>query len=47
MSYGIIRDHHGELWVESKLGEYCRFHMDLPIDNGWELEGKEGPQEDE
>ena len=35
VSYGIAREHHGELSVESVLGEYTRFHMDLPIDNGW------------
>ena len=34
VSYGIIKDHHGELTVESKLGKYTRFHLDLRVDNG-------------
>jgi len=38
ISYGIIADHHGELSVESVVGEYTRFHIDLRVDNGWSLE---------
>ncbi len=38
VSYGIIKEHHGELSVESELGEYTRFHMDLRVDNGWTVE---------
>ena len=38
ISHGIVMDHHGEHSVEDKPGEYTRFHLDLPIDNGWELE---------
>jgi PAS domain S-box-containing protein len=37
ISYGITRDHGGELSVESEPGRYTRFHMDLPVDNGWTL----------
>jgi PAS domain S-box-containing protein len=37
ISYGIVRDHGGELTVESEPGGYARFHMDLPVDNGWKL----------
>ncbi len=37
ISYGIVKDHHGELRVESEPGHYTRFHMDLPVDNGWDL----------
>jgi PAS domain S-box-containing protein len=37
ISYGIVKDHHGELTVESEPGQYTRFHMDLPVDNGWKL----------
>ncbi len=37
ISYGIVLDHHGDLHVESKHGEYTRFYMDLPLDNGWKL----------
>lgn len=32
ISHGIVKDHHGELMVESKLGEYTRMHLDLPLD---------------
>jgi PAS domain S-box-containing protein len=38
ISYGIVKSHHGKLLVESELGQYTRFHMDLPVDNGWKLE---------
>jgi len=38
ISYGIVKDHHGELSVESEPGRYTKFYMDLPVDNGWELE---------
>jgi signal transduction histidine kinase len=41
ISYGIVKDHHGELTFESKPGQYTKFHMDLPVDNGWELEEKQ------
>jgi len=34
ISHGIVKDHHGELNVESKVGEFTRFHLDLPVDNG-------------
>ncbi|MCE5333886.1 MAG: PAS domain-containing protein, partial [Desulfobacteraceae bacterium] len=37
ISYGIVKDHGGELSVESEPGRYTRFHMDLPVDNGWSL----------
>ena len=37
ISYGIVKDHHGDLLVESEPGHYTRFHMDLPVDNGWKL----------
>ncbi len=39
VSHGIIEDHGGEIWVESEVDEYTRFHMDLPVDNKWFLEG--------
>jgi len=34
ISYGIVYDHHGELHVQSEPGQYTRFHLDLPADNG-------------
>ena len=37
VAHGIIRDHHGKLTVETEPGKYTRFHVDLPVDNGWEL----------
>jgi signal transduction histidine kinase len=40
ISYGIVKEHHGELSVESEIGQYTKFHMDLPEDNGWNLENK-------
>jgi PAS domain S-box-containing protein len=40
ISYGIVKDHNGELSVESEPGRYTRFHMDLPVDNGWTLPAK-------
>lgn len=39
ISYGIVKDHQGELTFESKLGQYTKFHMDLPVDNNWKLAG--------
>ncbi len=37
ISYGIVQDHRGELHFESEPGQYTRFHLDLPSDNGWEV----------
>ncbi|KUO58011.1 MAG: hypothetical protein APF84_18470 [Gracilibacter sp. BRH_c7a] len=38
ISYGIVKDHHGEITFDTKLGEYTHFHLDLPVDNGWNIE---------
>jgi PAS domain S-box-containing protein len=38
ISHGIVAEHRGDMSVESEPGEYTRFHLDLPVDNGWELE---------
>lgn len=35
VSDGIVKDHGGQISIESKHGEYARFHVDLPLDNGW------------
>ncbi len=40
ISYGIVKDHGGVLSVESEPGRPTRFHMDLPVDNGWKLPEK-------
>ncbi len=37
ISHGIVQDHHGELSFECEAGQYTRFHLDLPVDNGWTL----------
>ena len=37
ITYGIVKEHRGELTVESEPGHFTRIHMDLPVDNGWEL----------
>lgn len=34
ISHGIVKEHHGELILESKIGEWTRFHLDLPVDKG-------------
>ena len=38
ISHGIVKDHGGALSVESEVGEFTRFHVDLPVDNGWKVE---------
>lgn len=35
VSDGIVKDHGGQISVESKHGKFARFHVDLPLDNGW------------
>jgi len=37
ISHGIVQEHHGLLTIEDEPGEYTRFHLDLPVDNGWDL----------
>jgi PAS domain S-box-containing protein len=34
ISHGIVREHHGELTVESEPGQWTRFHVDLPVNGG-------------
>ena len=38
ISYGIVKEHRGEISFETESGEYTRFYLDLPVDNGWNLE---------
>lgn len=40
ISHGIVQDHKGKLYFESKAGQYTRFYLDLPVDNGWTLDKK-------
>jgi len=35
ISYGIVRDHHGTLTVESVPNQSTRFLVELPVDNDW------------
>jgi len=37
VSYGIVKEHKGELWVESEEGKYTRFHIDLRANDGWTM----------
>lgn len=37
ISHGIIKDHHGKFEIETEEGKFSRFHVILPVDNGWEL----------
>jgi PAS domain S-box-containing protein len=37
ISHGIVKDHHGRLHFETTPGQGTRFHLDLPVDNGWTL----------
>jgi len=40
VSYGIIKDHGGELRVERRVESCTRFIIELPVNNGWNLEMK-------
>ncbi len=37
ISFGIVKDHHGSITIETKTNEYSRFIVELPVDNGWEV----------
>ncbi len=37
ISHGIVKEHHGELTVETEPGKLTRMHVDLPVDNGWQM----------
>lgn len=34
---GIVQDHLGALTFEGEEDQLTRFHLDLPVDNGWEI----------
>jgi signal transduction histidine kinase len=33
ISHGIVKEHGGNLTVETRAGEWTRFHVDLPADS--------------
>lgn len=37
ISHGIVKDHHGKFEIETQEGKFSRFHVILPVDNGWTL----------
>ena len=37
ISHSIALDHHGDLLFESEVDQYTKFHLELPVDNGWSL----------
>lgn len=38
ISHGIVREHHGELYFETTPGEFTKAVLELPVDNGWNIE---------
>lgn len=40
ISHSIVKDHHGMLTFETKVGSFTRFYLDLPIDNDWNLDSE-------
>ena len=40
ISLGIAQDHHGSISFDTTPNKYTRFYLDLPVDNGWDLEEK-------
>ena len=39
ISFGIVQDHHGNIRYETAEGIYTKFIVELPVDNGWLLNG--------
>jgi PAS domain S-box-containing protein len=37
ISYGIVSEHHGQITFDTEPGQYTKFILDLPVDNGWTL----------
>lgn len=37
ISFGIVKDHHGSISIDTKEGSYTKFILVLPVDNGWTL----------
>jgi len=47
ISHGIVRDHQGVLSMESELGEWTRFRIDLPVDKSRKSEREQGGKQKE
>jgi len=45
ISYGIVKEHHGDLSFDTEQGKMTRFVLDLPVDNGWNIHAKEQENE--
>ena len=39
VSDGIIKDHGGKITFDTEWGKYTKFHVYLPLDNGWRMHG--------
>lgn len=39
ISHGIVQDHHGHLYFESEVNRFTRAILELPVNNGWNLNG--------
>lgn len=37
ISHSYVQEHGGKLSAESEPGEWTRFHVDLPAENGWRV----------
>ncbi|MDF2655021.1 MAG: putative sensor histidine kinase [Bacillota bacterium] len=37
ISFGIVKDHHGSITIDTKEGFYTKCILILPVDNGWSL----------
>lgn len=37
ISFGIVKEHHGKISIDTKEGYYTKFILDLPVDNGWTI----------
>lgn len=37
ITYGIVSEHRGRIRFETECGEYAKFIVDFPVDNGWSL----------
>ena len=38
ITHGIVQDHHGAFYFETEYGIFTKAILELPVDNGWNLE---------